>query len=452
MIARQAKKPQRSLLIVIEQRKLFANAASTHKRHFFKVNPKDMPQFDYNAIRPTGERATGSIDAKNRSDALRKLTQQGLQPISLKSPFDTTSKAPTQEEAADSSSENIRLKNTEILYFTEDIADLLGAGLQLEPALAILEKRQENVRLKKVSTSLRNYVREGGSFSKALKASNKSFDNLYCSLVEAGEISGTLTEILRKQAQYISSIIDLQSRVKQALIYPSFLILAGASLMILFITVLIPKLLSLFTKTGAELPFITRMLVATSNLATNYWWLWISIIALSVLGFWYVISQPEGKKWWHRFQLNIPLFGPVIKLRLFTQMSHTLGTLTSNGIPLLKALQLMNRGNPNLHVQKQMVQVILLVEEGANLSTSLRKVPAFPPTTIDIIAVGEQTGDLGTALTKIAERNEKQLTQSIERLTSFIQPIIIVFIALLVGVVVYAIFTGIFESMSGLRK
>ncbi len=409
-----------------------------------------MPEFRYEAINQGGQHVDGTLMAGSRAEALRLLSRQALQPIKL---FDQDAPAadPARKLSAARPGTERKLKSSEILYFTEDLADLLDAGMQLEPALAVMEKRQTSIRIRSLAAALRNQVREGGNFSRALRTTGGGFDDLYCNMVEAGELSGSLAEILRRQALYLSSIADLQNKVTAALIYPSFLMAAGGALIVIFITVLIPRLTSLFQQTGGDLPLVTRVLVWFSDLLVYNWYIWTSMVIGAVIAFFAWTNTPEGKKSWHRLQLRIPLFGPVLQQRSHTRIAHTLGALILNGIPLLKGLQLMNRANPNLHIQEKFRGVINYVEQGANLSTALRKADALPGTTIDIVSVGEQTGNLGGALVKIAARQEKELTQSILRLTSMLQPTVIIVLAFVLGLVAYSIFTGILKAITGLR-
>jgi type II secretory pathway component PulF len=408
-----------------------------------------MPDFQYLALKGNGEKESGVLVAAGRPEALRVLARRGLQPVRL---VEAGAREAAQiAKAAGAGEGEVRLSRSELLYFTEDVADLLEGGLQLEPALAILEKRQAGKKIMGISGKMRNYVREGGSFSKALRLASPSFTDLYCSMCEAGEISGSLGQILRRQASFLQAMNELQSKVVSALIYPAVLVVAGIGLLIIFVTVLVPNMMGLLKQTKTELPTMTKLLIAFSNLMVNYWWAWVSVVLCTVFGFMAYTRTAEGKLWWHKVQLDIPLFGAVLKQRAYTQMTYTLGTLLTNGIPLLKGLELMNRANPNLYLQLRFKVVREMVEEGGSLSLALRKADVLPGTIVDMIAVGEQTGDLGPALLKISQRNERLLLQSIERLTSLVQPAVIIFIAGIVLLVAYSIFSGIFSTISGMR-
>jgi len=411
-----------------------------------------MPDFQYIALKNGGSKESGLLHAASRAEALSQLSRKGLRPMKLSEAGDAAMAREMRKVRKSGDEDEATLNRSELLYFTEDMADLLENGLQLEPALAILEKRQQNKRVKTITHALRTYVRDGGSFSKALRAASRSFSDLYCNMAEAGEISGTLPHILRRQAAYLQALNELQSKVISSLMYPAVLLVVGFLLLIIFVTVLIPNLLTLFEKTGAAMPFLTRALFWFSGMAVNYWWLWLAIALASGVGFWAYVRTPEGMAWWHRTQLQIPLLGMVLKQRAYTQMCFTLGTLVTNGIPLLKGIELMNRANPNIYFQRQFRDIHAMVEEGGSLSLALQKRDILPGTLVDMIAVGEQTGKLGETLMKVSQRQERLLLQSIERLTAIVQPIVIIFIAGLVGIVAYAVFSGIFQTISGLQN
>ncbi len=414
-----------------------------------------MPSFLYQAVRSGGERVSGEIEARTRAEATIKLEQSRLQPISLKVKEGSAESTIALQETSTSvpvSGEPIILGSRQIVQFTDELSDLLEAGLQLEPALRVMEQRRELTNLKHVVIGLRQRVRDGASFSSALHDVSPSFSDLYCKLISAGEMSGALPEILKRQAIYLTEMGELQSRVVQALIYPAILSLTGGGLLVVFMTVLVPQLTVLFSKTGQDLPMMTQVLIASSSFVGQWWWLILGFIVLSALSFWRYIETATGKMWWHTTQLRIPLVGAVIASRYYVQLTQTLATMISNGIPLLNALRLMHAATSNIYLHELLGKALEFVSEGGSLSRALQKVGHFPPTLIDMVAVGEQTGDLGGALEKTGKRYDKELNVKIQRLTSFVQPAVILVMAGAVGVVAYSMVTGIFQSVSGLSK
>ena len=411
-----------------------------------------MALFSYHAVRRDGGRVSGQVEAQSRTEAFRKLDRESLQPISLVQQEGVeTNGARAPEISGALPTRNIRLSGGQIILFTEEMSDLLDAGLQLEPALRVMEGRKELSGIKAVASALRQQVREGSSLSSALRLVSPSFGDLFCNLVSAGELSGSLPQLLRRQATFLVTMDDLRKKVVSALIYPAMIFFLGIGLIFLFMTYLVPQLTSLFLKTGKDLPLLTRLLVQTSDFFSHYWWAIIAVAAAAVFGFLQFIRMPLGRTWWHTTQLRLPLFGSVLRRRYYAQFSQTMANLIANGIPLLNSLRLMISATGNVHLRSLTEQVVEMVGEGGSLSRALQRVGEFPPLFIDMIAVGEQTGDLAQALERIGRRYDKELNISIQRLTSLIQPVVILVMAGMVGLIAYSIINGIFDAISGLR-
>ena len=414
-----------------------------------------MALFVYQAVSKNGQRVSGEVEALSRAEAFRKLDRDRLQPISLiqKEGAAANGSVAAKKEGGDRvlPTRNIRLSLTQIILFTEEMSDLLDAGLQLEPALRVMEGRKELSSIKAVASALRQQVREGSSLSHALRIVSPSFGDLFCNLVAAGELSGSLPELLRRQSIFLVTIDDLRKKVVSALIYPSMIFVLGIGLIFLFMTYLVPQLTVLFQKTGKDLPLLTRLLIQTSDLFAHYWWAIIAGVAVVVFGFLQLIRAGAGRRWWHRTQLHLPLFGSVLRGRFYAQFSQTMSNLIANGIPLLNGLRLMTGASENVHLRALMEKVVDMVGEGGSLSRALQRVGEFPPMFIDMISVGEQTGDLAQALEKIARRYDKELNIKIQRLTALVQPAVILVMAGMVGLIAYSIINGIFDAVSGLR-
>ena len=412
-----------------------------------------MARFVYEAMSRNGQRISGQMEAQSRAEVFRKLDRERLQPISLVQQDGNGGVLPDQKRQVSEAKPAgpIRLSRTQIILFTEEMSDLLDAGLQLEPALRVMEERKELSSLKTMASALRQDVREGSSLSSALRHVSPSFGDLFCNLVSAGEISGSLPQLLKRQATFLVTIDDLQKKVVSALIYPSMIFVLGIGLIFLFMTYLVPQLTVLFEKTGKELPLLTRLLINTSSFLSHYWWAILAGVAAVVVAFSQYIRTSGGKKWWHRTQLRLPLFGAVLKGRFYAQFSQTMANLIENGIPLLTALRLMNSATANVHLRGLMEKVVDMVGEGGSLSRALQRVGEFPPLFIDMVSVGEQTGDLAKALDKVGKRYDKELNIRIQRLTSLVQPVVILVMACMVGLIAYSIINGIFDAISGLN-
>jgi type II secretory pathway component PulF len=409
-----------------------------------------MPSFSYTALDPAGQTVTGSLAVGSRSEAFRKLEAQALTPVRV------TEQAKPAKAGAAAAAERpnapVKLKRTQIILFTEELADLLDGGLQIDQALRVMNERQEAPALRQVSAILREHIREGATVAKALRKASPSFDELYCNLVAAGEVSGTLAPILRRLAQNLVVIAELQAKVTQAMIYPAFLVGACAVLMIVFMTVMVPQITDLLAKSGQKLPFATQMLISFNQFLASWWWLMLSAAVVVALSFKAYLATPGGRLWWHRAKLQTPLFGPVIATRFYAQFAHSMGSLVGNGVPLLNSIRLVSKISANVFIQGLLARVNGLVAEGASLSNSLKKVGHFPMMLVDMIAVGEQTGEIGKSLEKAAVRYDKELDKRIKRMTAMISPVIILIMAVVVGVVAYSIISAVFQSVNGIKS
>jgi type II secretory pathway component PulF len=410
-----------------------------------------MPVFVFEAVNRGGKRVRGELTAQSRSEVFRKLDIDRLQPITIEEKDGPNGKRrPMVERAAVQT--KFRISRAQIIRFTEELSDLLDAGLQIDPALHDMEKRKELSALKNVAGALRSHVREGSSLSSAMRVVCPSFGDLYCNLVSAGEVSGSLPQLLQRQAQFLVTIDDLQRKVFAALTYPAMIFVVGIGLIFIFMTYLVPQITVLFEKTGKEIPLLTRLLIQTSGFMANYWWAILATVVLVTIGFWQLIITPGGRRWWHQTQLGIPVVGGILRGRFYAQFAQTLANLVQNGLPLLNGLQLVKGGTANEHWQLLIQKVTDYVGEGGSFSRGLERLTSFPPMFIDMIAVGEQTGDLAKALDKVGQKYDKELNLKMQRLTALIQPVVIFVMAGMVGVIAYSIINGIFDAVSGLQN
>lgn len=417
-----------------------------------------MPSFSYTAIDPTGKKVSGSVLVRNKAEAYRELESRALTPVVVAAGGEAEAagkggkggKGRKADKSA-KSNRHTKLKRQELVLFTEELADLLDAGMNLERALKILQERQANPSIRSVAGCLREEIREGSRFSKALGIASPSFDELYCSLVAAGEASGSLPEILRRLVINLKQLFSLQRRTVGAMIYPLTVMLACVVLIFVFSTVLMPSLSDMMQKTGQDLPLITDILIRFTNFMAAWWWLILGIMIGAGVSFRVVIATARGREWWDGYKMRLPAFGPVIMGRFYAQFCHTLSNLINNGVPLLNSLKLITRGTPNRYIRNHLETVVLDVGEGTSLARAMEKTHAFPEQLVDRIAIGEQTGELGKSFSKAAMKYDEDLDVRIARLTTIVPNIMLVIVASIVGVVAYAMINTIFGSMSGIR-
>lgn len=408
-----------------------------------------MPAFAYTALDSAGQQVTGSLSVSSRAEAYRRLESQRLTPIKVAEDA-AGAKSANKAETKDDAPAPV-LKRAQLILFTEELADLLDGGLQLEQALRVMHERQESPILRRVSGRIREQLREGAMFSKALQHASPSFDELYCNLAAAGEVSGSLAPILRRLSASVTQMHELQAKVLSALLYPAFLLCGIIVLLCVVSLVLVPAFSDMLAQSRAKLPFMMQALVGFNAFFGHWWWLLLTIAITAVLLFRAFIAKESGRLWWDRAKLQIPLFGPVLASRFYAQFAASLGNLINNGIPLLNALRLTTKSTSNLFLRALLAQATVFIGEGVSLSGALRKVSNLPVILVDMVAMGEQTGRLGKSLEKIAIRYDKELDAKVKRVTALITPVVLVFLFVIVGAVALAVVTAIFDTMSNVR-
>ncbi|MBL9116880.1 MAG: type II secretion system F family protein [Verrucomicrobiaceae bacterium] len=410
-----------------------------------------MPTFAYSAHGPSGV-VNGELTAGDRADAFAQLSKKRLQPFKLEAKGATTAANATKARPEAVHTGQIKLKLNQVVLFTEELSDLLAAGIQLEPALATMERRKELSGLKTLAAALRTKVRDGMSFSKAVAATTPSFGSLFCAVAAAGEASGAMPTILKRQAEYMRGLQALRSKVMGALIYPAFLIVAALGVSALFVLYLIPKLTEMLDSTGGSLPMAAQVILSLSDLVKAYWWV-LAIIGITIfILFKAWVSRPSSAIPYSKMQLRLPVFGPVLSSRFYVQFMETLANLVGNGLPMMNAMQLTQQATDNAFLRSELDPVIRNVGEGVALSRALDRSGHFPPLLIDIVSVGEQTGKLSEALQKGAERFDRELAKRVERMTAMIQPLIVFLMAGMVGTMAYLMITAIFQTISGMNR
>ncbi|HYR59531.1 MAG TPA: type II secretion system F family protein, partial [Chthoniobacteraceae bacterium] len=343
------------------------------------------------------------------------------------------------------------LATTQQYLFTEQLAHLLTAGMTLDEALGVLVRRMKHPKLQSLSQSLHRALVDGRSLSQAMRDFPRIFSPLYVNLVSAGEASGALPDILKRLVAHLSDVKSLQDRVTQALVYPAVLVVAGIGLIVVFMTVMVPKLTTFFKGTGQPLPAATQLLVTANQLIVGYWWAGLLAGAGAYACFKIFTRSREGRKAWDFFTWQLPVYSRIIRYRFYAQFARTLGTLIENGVTLLRALELLEEISGNEFVRQRMVDVRAAVIDGATLSTALGEQKIFPELFIDMMAVGEQSGRFGSTMHMIADVYERELDGQIQIVSTLIPPMVMIVIAGIVGLVVYGILSAVFGLTQGLR-
>jgi type II secretory pathway component PulF len=410
-----------------------------------------MPQFSYRARNAQGGLVEGVLDCADRAIAIRQIEMQQCIPVRIEMLGAEPKVVATGAAQPEAPTRNLKIPHGQLLIFTEQLAHLLQAGMTLDEALSILGKRLKQPRVQQMTHSLHQALVDGRSFSQALSEMPRIFAPLYVNLVAAGEASGALPQILLRLVKHLMQAKDLRDRVQQALIYPAFLALAGAILVTIFITFMVPQLTSFMAQSGGALPLPTRILLQVHHAITGYWWVGVLAVVGLIVGFRVLVRSDEGRAGWDRFRLLIPGYGGVIRHRYYAQFSRTLGTLMENGVPLLRALDLVTEIAGNRFLELKLREVRKAVIDGATLSAALQEQKLFPDLFTDMMAVGEQTGHFAETMQAIADVYERELDRSVNIISQLIPPVIIVIIAVLVGLVVFSILSAVFEMTHSLQ-
>jgi type II secretory pathway component PulF len=410
-----------------------------------------MPQFAYRARDAQGSLVEGVLDCADRAVAIRQIELQKCIPVRIEMVGPEPKTAQRDGAAPPSPTRNLKIPHGQLLVFTEQLAHLLQAGMTLDEGLSVLEKRLKQPRVQQMTHSLHQALVDGRSFSQALSELPRIFPPLYVNLVAAGEASGALPQILLRVVKHLMQAKELRDRVQAALIYPAFLALAGAVLITIFITFMVPQLTGFMAQTGGALPLPTRILMQIHHAITGYWWVGVLAGISAVVGFRALVRTDEGRTGWDRFQLMIPGYGRVIRHRYYAQFSRTLGTLIENGIPLLRALDLVTEIAGNRFLEQKLGEVRKAVIDGATLSAALQSQKLFPDLFTDMMSVGEQTGHFAETMQAIADVYERELDKTVGLISQLIPPVIIVVIAVVVGLVVFSILSAVFEMTHSLQ-
>ncbi|MDD5348921.1 MAG: type II secretion system F family protein [Chthoniobacteraceae bacterium] len=406
-----------------------------------------MPEFAYTARKPDGLRVQGSLEARDRCAAIARIEQEAGVPIQVSEAARSTTQ-PAQARSAGIAS---RIPLSQLFLFTEQLAHLLSAGMTLDESLGVLVRRLEAAKLNALVRTLHQALVDGRSLSQAMRDFPGIFSPLYVNMVAAGEVSGALPQILRRLVTHIANIKSLRDRVQQALVYPAALVVVGIGLIVIFMTVMVPQLTKFLKTTGQALPAATRMLINANALLTHYWWA-AALAAAGCYGAWKIATRSaDGRCAWDRLLWTLPALSRIPRYRFYAQFARTLATLSENGVTLLQSLALLEEISGNEWVRLQMVETRNAVMDGAGLSSALRRQKLFPPLFLDMMAVGEQTGRFAETMSMIADVHERELDKQVQFVSTLVPLVVITVIALLVGLMVYAILSAVFGLTSGLQ-
>lgn len=396
-----------------------------------------MPLYEYKAVSPSGETVRGTMEAGSEELVISKLQESGNIPLSA-------NPAGQGGFSLDSLSLKKRGINVrEVGQFTQQLATLLGAGLPLDRSLQVLLELAENSRVQQTIADIRDQVREGGSLSDAMEAQHGSFSRLFVNMVRAGEIGGSLDKTLDRLAEYLERSKDLKDSVVSALIYPIMLmLLAGGSLVLLLVYV-IPQFTPIFEELGGDLPLITKIVLAVGGVLQNFWWGLIGLTVLGVFMFRRMLANPEKRLRWDTRVLGMRWIGDLVAKMEIARLTRTLGTLLTNGVPLLSGLSIARNVMTNSLLRQNVETTSQQVKTGGGLAHNLAESGHFPRLALQMVSVGEETGQLDVMLLKVADTYDKEVRNTIDRLLAIFTPAVTLLMAVMIGTIVMSVLMAI---------
>jgi type II secretory pathway component PulF len=424
-----------------------------------------MPQFSYKARRRSGEVVEGVLEGVDRSAALLQIERLGLFPVAVdaaKSGAVPGERAPAGAKTdwrallpptlRDLMARKRKPKLQELATFTQQLANLLKSGMPLTVALNSMTHLESKGISADVSRDLRQDVMEGRSLSDAMSKQSRIFSDLYVNMVRAGESSGALVEVLRRMADHFERFAQVQAKFTSALIYPAFVGVIGIGIMFFFVTYMLPKFMSIFSGMDIPLPAATQLLLGISHLFATYWWLMLGLLLAIIIVFKRFQASQEGRRRIDQWKMKAPIFGKVVKLNIFGQFASTLSTLLENGVPVLTALKITEQIMTNTIVKEAIAKTREEVTDGKTIAQPLARSKIFPQLMVDLVKIGEDTGDVPGALKNVADTYENELSIALRVMTNMIEPVMIILMALGVGFLLLSVLSAMFAITANIAR
>ncbi|HDS01096.1 MAG TPA: type II secretion system F family protein [candidate division Zixibacteria bacterium] len=343
------------------------------------------------------------------------------------------------------------IKKIEISRFTRQFATMIGAGLPMVQCLDILSQQMESAEFRRVVADIKESVQSGTTLSEALGRHKKIFDDLFVNMVEAGETGGALDVILVRLANYREKADALARKVKGALVYPIVVVIVAIGVTLAMLKFVVPTFAKMFTDLGGTLPEPTRIVMGVSNFVNDYFLIMIGGAVAFVVGFRIALRNRSARLYWDTLKLKLPGFGNLIRKTAVARFTRTLGTLLSSGVSILEALEITAKTAGNMVIQNAVRRSMLSIAEGETITQPLKESGVFPPMVVQMISVGEKTGGLDDMLAKIADFYDEEVDAAVAALTSLIEPIVIVFIGVVIGGIMIAMYLPMFDIIGQIK-
>jgi type IV pilus assembly protein PilC len=426
-----------------------------------------MPRYTYVALDARGQESTGLLEARSSNEAIGQLRQAGYFPTSVYEEGKGGLKRKVSRAAAKAERvarphmkisvvlfQRKKVKPKIMMIFTRQLATLIDSGLPLLRGLNVLAKQERDTVLRNTINKLADGVQGGSTFSESLAQHPLIFNHLYVNMVKAGEVGGVLELVLRRLAEFQEKAQKIKNKVVAAMVYPIIVMTMAIAIMAFLLVFIVPKFEAIFHDMLGDkpLPAITLFVIGVSNFVKNHGSVLLGLLIAAVATYKLIARTRAGRSIIDRFKLRVPLFGDLIRKTAISRFSRTLGTLVTSGVPILQALNITRETAGNMVIAGAIAQVHDSVKEGESIVQPLEASGTFPPMAISMIDVGEETGQLPEMLLKIADVYDDETDNSVAALTSMLEPIMIVFLALVVGTIVIALFMPLISIISGLQQ
>ncbi|MGA2029913.1 MAG: type II secretion system F family protein [Verrucomicrobiota bacterium] len=426
-----------------------------------------MPTYSYIALDARGKETKGTIEVASQNEAIGRVKEMGLFPTKIAESEKSPDKASRKKAKAASKTGgkkgglninlNIkipglggRVKPKVLTTFTRQLATLVDAGLPLLRGLRVLEKQERNRTLKGILGELALAIEGGSTFSEALAQHPKVFNRLFVNMVKAGELGGVLEVVLKRLAEFNEKAQKIKGKVKAAMFYPTAVLIVAVGILTLLMVFVIPRFKDVFAGMGVKMPAFTLFVLGVSDAIRNHALVTLGCLAVFIVLFLLFIKTKFGRRIWDKFKLKMPVLGPVISKVAIARFTRTLGTLVSSGVPILQALTIVKETAGNVIISNAISGVHESVKEGETITAPLEGSGVFPPMVVSMVDVGEQTGALPEMLLKISDNYDEEVDNSVAAMTSLLEPIMIVFLAVIVGSIVIAMFLPLIAMIQNL--
>ncbi|MBF0503700.1 MAG: type II secretion system F family protein [Candidatus Omnitrophica bacterium] len=399
-----------------------------------------MAHFIYKAKSGPNDVISGFIDAESVADAVTRLTNAGQMPFDVK-----LHEKMVLPQSSKSTGVDISVSRAALFQFTRQLADLLDAGIPLARSMELLSRQRQFPVMVGVIESMTVLLQQGGSLSFALAKYPGIFSTLYIHTVKAAEASGKLPLVLNRLAQFLENDMQIQSKAKASLLYPVIILVVGLLTLFVLLSFVLPRLTMMFEDFDAQLPLVTRMVVAVSGVFAQFWWLMAAVITIVILWIRSYLKTGQGKAWIDGFSLRIPLLKSYIENTQLSRFSRTLGMLLESGVPIVPALESVTMVVDNHALQEEVKKIALRVKAGMSLTQAIKASTLFPEMAVDLIAVGQESGKLERGLYKLAASCERASQDMAGAFVTILGPAVLVVVVSIVGFMIVAMLLPMFQ-------